>query len=158
MGDFMDYRQGGGPPPLFNANEDRNDYMESLPVFLKTGEFSDLIIVCGNDRYRVHRLILGGRSNFFKVACNGNFKESDGEINLPDDDPAAVRKMIGYLYNIDYNPTTKQMPDYKDDVEAELSDTEYDAETRSKSWNGEDGRSVNLLYLHSSAYMQRFMR
>ncbi|EMT69541.1 Kelch repeat and BTB domain-containing protein 1 [Fusarium odoratissimum] len=130
MGDFMDYRQGGGPPPLFNANEDRNDYMESLPVFLKTGEFSDLIIVCGNDRYRVHRLILGGRSNFFKVACNGNFKESDGEINLPDDDPAAVRKMIGYLYNIDYNPTTKQMPDYEDDVEAELSDTEYDAETR----------------------------
>ncbi|RYC85379.1 hypothetical protein BFJ63_vAg11802 [Fusarium oxysporum f. sp. narcissi] len=130
MGDFMDYRQGGGPPPLFNANEDRNDYMESLPVFLETGEFSDLIIVCGNDRYRVHRLILGGRSNFFKVACNGNFKESDGEINLPDDDPAAVRKMIGYLYNIDYNPTTKQMPDYEDDVEAELSDTEYDAETR----------------------------
>jgi hypothetical protein len=42
--------------------------------FLETGEFSDLIIVCGNDRYRVHRLILGGRSNFFKVACNGNFK------------------------------------------------------------------------------------
>ncbi|KAF5265660.1 hypothetical protein FOXYS1_3509 [Fusarium oxysporum] len=111
MGDFMDYRQGGGPPPLFNANEDRNDYMESLPVFLETGEFSDLIIVCGNDRYRVHRLILGGRSNFFKVACNGNFKESDGEINLPDDDPAA-------------------MPDYEDDVEAELSDTEYDTETR----------------------------
>ncbi|KAI3579987.1 hypothetical protein IWW34DRAFT_787597 [Fusarium oxysporum f. sp. albedinis] len=130
MGDFMDYRQGGGPPPLFNANEDRNDYMESLPVFLETGEFSDLIIVCGNDRYRVHKLILGCRSNFFKVACNGNFKESDGEINLPDDDPAAVRKMIGYLYNIDYNPTTKQMPDYDDDVEAELSDTEYDAETR----------------------------
>ncbi|EXM21620.1 hypothetical protein FOTG_10555 [Fusarium oxysporum f. sp. vasinfectum 25433] len=90
--------------------------MESLPVFLETGEFSDLIIVCGNDRYRVHRLILGGRSNFFKVACNGNFKESDGEINLPDDDPAAVRKMIGYLYNIDYNPTTKQMPDYEDDL------------------------------------------
>ncbi|KAJ4033405.1 hypothetical protein NW756_013015 [Fusarium oxysporum] len=126
MGDFMEYRQGDGPPPLFNANEDRNDYME----FLETGGFSDLIIFCGNDRYRVHRLILGGRSNFFKVACNGNFKESDGEINLPDDDPAAVRKMIGYLYNIDYNPTTKQMPDYEDDVEAELSDTEYDAETR----------------------------
>ncbi|KAH7468414.1 hypothetical protein FOMA001_g15667 [Fusarium oxysporum f. sp. matthiolae] len=153
----MDYRQGGGPSPLFNANEDRNDYMESLPVFLETGEFSDLIIVCGNDRYRVHRLILGCRSNFFKVACNGNFKESDGEINLPDDDPAAVRKMIGYLYNIDYNPTTKQMPDYDDDVEAELSDTEYDAETRSKSWNGEDGRSVNLLLspqlsLHAEVY------
>jgi hypothetical protein len=57
-------------------------------------------------------------------------QESDGEINLPDDDPAAVQKMIGYLYNIDYTPTTTQMPDYQDDVEAELSDTEYDAETR----------------------------
>jgi len=66
----------------------------------------------------------------WKVGAYSIQQESDGEINLPDDDPAAVRKMIGYLYNIDYNPTTKQMPDYEDDVEAELSDTEYDAETR----------------------------
>ncbi|EWG54839.1 hypothetical protein FVEG_12946 [Fusarium verticillioides 7600] len=97
---------------------------------LKTGELSDLTIICGNNQHRVHKLILSTGSKFFKVACTGTYKESDGEIYLPDDDPAAVRKMIGYLYSIDYNPTRTQMPDYEDDVEAELSDTEYDGEAR----------------------------
>ncbi|KAG5775230.1 hypothetical protein H9Q73_011095 [Fusarium xylarioides] len=137
MGDPMDYRLGSGPPPLFTMSERSNEYLKDLPGVLETGELSDLTIICGNNRHRVHKLILSTGSKFFKVACSGKYKqaysmsqESDGEINLPDDDPAAVRKMIGYLYNIDYNATRTQMPDYEDDVEAELSDTEYDAETR----------------------------
>ncbi|PNP79251.1 hypothetical protein FNYG_07327 [Fusarium nygamai] len=130
MGDPMDYKLGSGPPPLFNTSERSNECLNSLPGVLETGELSDLTIICGNNRYRVHKLILSTGSKFFKVACTGTYKESDGEINLPDDDPAAVRKMIGYLYNIDYNPTRTQMPDYEDDVEAELSDTEYDGEAR----------------------------
>ncbi|KAF5989215.1 kelch repeat BTB domain-containing protein [Fusarium coicis] len=97
---------------------------------LKSGKYSDLTIICGNNRYQVHRNILCARSKFFDVSCGTEFKESSGEINLPDDDPAAVQKMIRYLYNIDYNPTRTQMPDYEDDVEAELSDTEYDGEAR----------------------------
>ncbi|KAF5561715.1 kelch repeat BTB domain-containing protein [Fusarium napiforme] len=130
MGDPMDYRLGSGPPPLFNASERSNECLNSLPGVLETGELSDLTIICGNNRYHVHKLILSTGSRFFKVVCTGTYKESDGEIYLPDDDPAAVRKMIGYLYNIDYNPTRTQMPDYEDDVEAELSDTEYDGEAR----------------------------
>ncbi|KAF5620787.1 kelch repeat and BTB domain protein [Fusarium sp. NRRL 52700] len=131
MGDPMDYRLGGGPlPPLFNTSDRTNECLQSLPDVLETGELSDLTIICGNTRHRVHKLILSTGSRFFKVACTGIYKESDGEINLPDDHPAAVRKMIGYLYNVDYNPTRIQMPDYDDDVEAELSDTEYDAEAR----------------------------
>ncbi|KAF5689980.1 kelch repeat BTB domain-containing protein [Fusarium denticulatum] len=130
MEDPMDYRLGTSPPPLFNTSERSNECLNSLPGVLETGELSDLTIICGNNQHRVHKLILSTGSKFFKVACTGTYKESDGKIYLPDDDPAAVRKMIGYLYNIDYNPTRSQMPDYEDDVEAELSDTEYDGEAR----------------------------
>jgi hypothetical protein len=38
--------------------------------------------------------------------------------------------MIGYIYNIEYAPDTTQMRDPDDDVEAELSDTDYDATER----------------------------
>ncbi|KAF5253943.1 hypothetical protein FANTH_1268 [Fusarium anthophilum] len=130
MGDPMDYRLNGGQPPLFNTSERSNECVQSLPGMLETGELSDLTIICGNTRHRVHKLVLCTGSKFFKVACTGMYKESDGEINLPDDDPAAVRKMIRYLYNIDYNLSRTRIPDYEDDVEAELSDTEYDAEAR----------------------------
>ncbi|KAI1013630.1 hypothetical protein LB503_010604 [Fusarium chuoi] len=97
---------------------------------LKTGKYSDLTIVCGNNRYRVHRNIICARSKFFDVSCDSGFKESNGEIMLPDDDPAAVQKMIGYIYNIEYTPETTQMQEHDDDVEVELSDTDYDASER----------------------------
>ncbi|KAF4946276.1 hypothetical protein FGADI_11302 [Fusarium gaditjirri] len=89
MGDHMDYRQEGGRPPLFGTSESCHEYLKDLPGMLKTGKYSDLTIICGNNRYRVHRNILCARSRFFDVAYDGGFKESGGEIKLPDDDPAA---------------------------------------------------------------------
>ncbi|KAF5685943.1 kelch repeat BTB domain-containing protein [Fusarium circinatum] len=126
MGSPMDYRQEGSPPSLFNTSENCHEYLKDLPEMLKTGKYSDLTIVCGNNRYQVHRNILCARSKFFDVSCDRDFKESNGVIELPDDDPAAVQKMIGYIYNIEYAPTTTQMLDNYDDIEAELSDTDYD--------------------------------
>ncbi|KAF5545450.1 kelch repeat BTB domain-containing protein [Fusarium phyllophilum] len=130
MGDPMDYRLGSSPPPLFNMSERSNEYLKDLPGMLKSGKYSDLTIVCGNNRYRVHKTILCVRSKFFAVSCDRDFKESNGEIELPGDDPAAVQKMIEYIYNIEYPPDETQMQEYDDDVEAELSDTDYDATDR----------------------------
>ncbi|KAF5556556.1 kelch repeat BTB domain-containing protein [Fusarium mexicanum] len=130
MGSPMDYRQEGRPSSLFNTSENCHEYLKDLPEMLKTGKYSDLTIVCGNNRYQVHRNILCARSKFFDVSCDRDFKESNGVIELPDDDPAAVQKMIGYIYNIEYAPTTTQMLDNDDDIEAELSDTDYDAAER----------------------------
>ncbi|CZR45755.1 uncharacterized protein FPRO_15069 [Fusarium proliferatum ET1] len=130
MGEPMDYRQESSPPPLFSTNQRMHEYLKDLPAMLKTGKYSDLTIVCGNNRYRVHRNIICARSKFFDVSCDSGFKESNGEIMLPDDDPAAVQKMIGYIYNIEYTPETTQMQEHDDDVEAELSDTDYDASER----------------------------
>ncbi|KLP07984.1 uncharacterized protein LW94_10712 [Fusarium fujikuroi] len=61
-----------------------------LADLLKTGDYSDLTISCGKDRYPVHKAIICPRSHFFKAACDGKFKEAQtGTINLPDDDPIA---------------------------------------------------------------------
>ncbi|QGI70651.1 hypothetical protein CEK26_002985 [Fusarium fujikuroi] len=128
---FAAFAKGkSSPPPLFSTNQRMHEYSKDLPAMLKTGQYSDLTIVCGNNRYRVHRNIICARSKFFDVSCDSGFKESNGEIMLPDDDPAAVQKMIGYIYNIEYTPETKQMQEHDDDVEAELSDTDYDASER----------------------------
>ncbi|KAG5804747.1 hypothetical protein H9Q74_004426 [Fusarium xylarioides] len=78
---------------------------KALVDLLKTGKYSDLTISCGKDQYRVHKAIICPRSNFFEAACSGEFKEAQtGEIDLPDDDPVAVRMMIEYLYHDTYTP------------------------------------------------------
>ncbi|KAF4342498.1 kelch repeat and BTB domain protein [Fusarium beomiforme] len=131
MGEPMDFRQEGSvPPPLFGATHRCKEYMQDLSEMLQTGLFSDFTIICGNNRYKVHEAILSTQSKFFKAICTGGYKESDGEINLPEDDLAAVQEMNGYFYNVEYPLHAKPIWHYEDDVEAEFSDTEYDAEAR----------------------------
>ncbi|ENH68019.1 hypothetical protein FOC1_g10002266 [Fusarium oxysporum f. sp. cubense race 1] len=78
---------------------------KALVDLLKTGDYSDLVILCGKDQYCVHKAIICPRSHFFKAACDGEFKEAQtGTICLPDDDPVVVRMMIEYLYHDTYAP------------------------------------------------------
>ncbi|EXL42130.1 hypothetical protein FOCG_15478 [Fusarium oxysporum f. sp. radicis-lycopersici 26381] len=101
---------------------------KALVDLLKTSDYSDLVISCGKDQYRVHKAIICPRSHFFKAACDGKFKEAQtGTIDLPDDDPVAVRMMIEYLYHDTYAPAGASI--HRDGaIDAHLSDTEYDDE------------------------------
>ncbi|KAF5539801.1 amino acid transport gap1, partial [Fusarium phyllophilum] len=102
----------------------QNAQSDALANLLKTGDYSDLTITCGKDQYRVHKAIICPRSNFFKAACDGKFKEAQtGKVNLPDDDPRAVCMMIEYLYHDAYTP-----PPRDGALDAHLSDTEYNNE------------------------------
>ncbi|RKK74649.1 hypothetical protein BFJ69_g8365 [Fusarium oxysporum] len=101
---------------------------KALVDLLKTGDYSDLVISCGKDQYRVHKAIICPRSHFFKAACDGKFKEAQtGTIDLPDEDPVAVRMMIEYLYHDTYAPAGASI--HRDGgIDAHLSDTDYNDE------------------------------
>ncbi|KAF5689981.1 kelch 4 [Fusarium denticulatum] len=79
------------------------DQRSALGNLLKTGDYSDLVIICGQERHKVHKAIVCPRSSSFKVACGSGCKEAQiGAIELPNDDPFAVSMMIEYLYHQTY--------------------------------------------------------
>lgn len=46
----------------------------------------------------MHKELLCDRSEFFRAACNGNFKEAEGVVKLPEQDPATFKHFIYWLY------------------------------------------------------------
>ncbi|KAF5253944.1 hypothetical protein FANTH_1269 [Fusarium anthophilum] len=79
------------------------DQVTALGNLLKTGDYSDFVIICGKARHKVRKAIICPRSDFFKAACMSGFKEAQtGEVELPDDEPLAVSMMIEYLYHQTY--------------------------------------------------------
>ncbi|KAM0271969.1 hypothetical protein ACHAQH_008855 [Verticillium albo-atrum] len=77
------------------AVEPQAELLSSLQRLFVGGLYSDLLIVCGDDRCQ-----------------EGN----TGIIYLNDDDPLAVRLMMHYLYHLDYP--------HQDDAHSILPDTE----------------------------------
>jgi hypothetical protein len=69
--------------------------MLSQSRLFTSGMYSDLTIVCGANRYPVHRALLATRSSFFEGACRNSFLEAEtGIIDLSEDDAEAVEHMV----------------------------------------------------------------
>ncbi|KAI0573098.1 BTB domain containing protein [Pyrenophora tritici-repentis] len=63
----------------------RTELMES---FLTSGDYSDLVIKCGNETFNVHKVIVCTQVEFFARAIKFGGKETqENVIDLPDDDP-----------------------------------------------------------------------
>ncbi|KAL4959525.1 BTB/POZ domain-containing protein [Aspergillus stella-maris] len=72
---------------------------DRMKTLFQTGEYSDMTIICKNATFKVHRSILCPQSDFFKMAMAGNFKESQTQtINLPDDEPKTIERVLSFLY------------------------------------------------------------
>ncbi|KAM0370880.1 hypothetical protein ACHAO7_011529 [Fusarium culmorum] len=80
------------------------EHGQALSKLLTEGTYSDLKITCSTDEYAVHKAIVCSRSRVFARAVGGVFTEAKIDINLPDDDPVAVKMMINYLYTQSYVP------------------------------------------------------
>ncbi|KAF1943853.1 hypothetical protein EJ02DRAFT_399544 [Clathrospora elynae] len=71
----------------------------------KNGVFTDLTITCGSLTFEVHQLVVGTMCAFFGKCINFPGKEAEEKcIDLPDDDPEMIRRLIAYLYLGDYDP------------------------------------------------------
>ncbi|KAK5704552.1 hypothetical protein LTR17_021786 [Elasticomyces elasticus] len=78
--------------------------LTDLSTLLTSEEHTDLKIMLGDRVWNVHKAIVCARSDFFAKACKGDFKEADdGVVEIHDDDPMVIDKVIHYIYKTEYD-------------------------------------------------------
>lgn len=66
---------------------------------LKDSKYSDFVVRCDGKSFRVHKFMLATKSDYFRAAIDGGFKESaENQITMMDVRPAAMAVVILYLY------------------------------------------------------------
>ncbi|KAL5115330.1 hypothetical protein ACEQ8H_006775 [Pleosporales sp. CAS-2024a] len=98
------------------AEEASRQLLEDVKRYLKASDFSDFDITCHDHIFRVHKLVLCTRSQFFANALKfpgkhhvpksdpADQEHEEGRIDLPDDEPAMIKLMIDYIYSAEYEP------------------------------------------------------
>ncbi|QKX59218.1 uncharacterized protein TRUGW13939_06350 [Talaromyces rugulosus] len=85
-------------------NDSSAEMLNLLASLYLNPQYSDLTIICGTEVFPAHRNIVCPRSAYFARSCGGNFKEASGKIELGDQDPIVIRKVLQFLYTGDYTP------------------------------------------------------
>ncbi|KAF2634164.1 hypothetical protein P280DRAFT_464069 [Massarina eburnea CBS 473.64] len=77
-----------------------------LKELLDSGAYSDLTVTCGPDTYKLHKAVVCSQSGFFAAAMRftAGKEVEDGTIDFPDDDPAAMKLLVQFMYLGDYEP------------------------------------------------------
>ena len=103
-----------------------------------TGDSSDFEIHCGGEVFRVHRLILKTRSEYFRAMFDGNgyVENSDGILKLSDVEPAVLKTLLATIYthhcDVGHLVDLKRFEDRKEEetsYRAELARTELARDT-----------------------------
>ncbi|KAF2134723.1 hypothetical protein P153DRAFT_380535 [Dothidotthia symphoricarpi CBS 119687] len=68
------------------------------------GDYSDLTITCGSMVFTVHKLVVCTKCAFFEKSAKFGKEAEENRIDLPEDDPEMIRRLIAYLYLGDYEP------------------------------------------------------
>ncbi|CRL23925.1 BTB/POZ fold [Penicillium camemberti] len=77
------------------------DVMRDL---LLRGEFSDMKIICQGITFKAHQAIVCTQSSYFRSAICGGFKETSAKvINLQEDEPETIERVLSFLYLGGYN-------------------------------------------------------
>ncbi|KAF9872000.1 hypothetical protein CkaCkLH20_10632 [Colletotrichum karsti] len=93
-----------------DATYDHLDDLRTTSIFsglsslLLSDKFSDMTITCGGRTFKAHRAIVCPQSSFFDKAFSSGFKEaSSSTINLPEDDPDVLQRLLQFLYTGNYD-------------------------------------------------------
>ncbi|KLU85663.1 hypothetical protein MAPG_04685 [Magnaporthiopsis poae ATCC 64411] len=79
----------------------RRSNSSAIGKLFLNGKYSDLVIRCQGTDFRVHRAIVCPQCAFFDAACSGGQEEYEGVIELPEDHPDIVQKLLEFLYTED---------------------------------------------------------
>ncbi|RPA72591.1 POZ domain-containing protein [Ascobolus immersus RN42] len=72
-------------------------------ALLRSGDYSDLVLKCEGEEFKVHKAILCPQSEFFRGCVESGMKESiTNEIELVDENVAEVKMMLHYIYLEDF--------------------------------------------------------
>jgi len=84
----------------------------------RRGEFADVVLICAEQHFRAHRIVLAAQSDCFKAGLSQPLPANvpNYEIRLGDiANPEAVKFMLNFLYQLDdkemaeYNPRTQEI-------------------------------------------------
>ena len=92
---------------LFAKAETKPDQEDSLD-FSQPWQFSDVVLVVEEDRFHVHRCMLGMWSEVFTTMFTSQFKEKTAkEIPLPGKKSAEIREMLLVIYPTSAKPISE---------------------------------------------------
>ncbi|KAJ9308090.1 hypothetical protein DTO217A2_2331 [Paecilomyces variotii] len=118
--------------------------MENL---LLHGDYSDMKVTCRGFIFNVHRAIVCTQSHFFASALNAGFKESITHVvDLPDDDPETIERVLSFMYLRKYNEVRHFIP--MDDI-AEPKKPE--AEPSQSGINNSDPKNSDVEHKRATA-------
>ncbi|KAH6686404.1 BTB/POZ protein [Plectosphaerella plurivora] len=77
--------------------------MQAMKGLRYSGDYSDMTIVCDEDVYKVHKVVICSRSEYFRKVFDISMEESHtSRVDLSGHSPEAVRYLIDFFYLLDY--------------------------------------------------------
>ena len=93
------------PASKDEASADR--YMEDMRRAFDAGKFTDATILCDDEEFHCHKVILAGRSSVFETMFSVEMKEKiDNQVVIKDMDADTLGEMLGYIYGCSANVDT----------------------------------------------------
>jgi len=95
----MSSQQPFSPLPLVGEVHHTHHLSEHIGKLYVSDEYSDVVLVIGENRIPAHKVILAARSEYFRAMLFGGMKESSqNEIKLVDTPLIAFKHLLRYIY------------------------------------------------------------